>query len=98
MFIVWVARPKMVDAAFDTWILPLLGIIFLPLATLIYVILYTVGVGLSGGTGSGWVWLPSSISCTGVPGGLSDDMRPAIRPASRRDNGRLRHHPAGTFP
>jgi hypothetical protein len=54
LFIVWVARPKMVDAAFDTWILPLLGIIFLPFATLIYVILYTVGTGLSG---SDWFWV-----------------------------------------
>jgi hypothetical protein len=27
-FIIWVARPKMVDAAFDSWIWPLLGFIF----------------------------------------------------------------------
>jgi hypothetical protein len=51
LFIVWVVRPRYVDAAFDTWILPLLGIIFLPFATLMYVILYTPGVGLSG-----WEW------------------------------------------
>jgi hypothetical protein len=51
LFIVWVARPRMVDAAFDTWLIPLLGIIFLPFATLMYVILYTPGVGLIG-----WEW------------------------------------------
>lgn len=51
LFIVWVARPVMVDAAFGTWIWPLLGIIFLPLTTLIYVLLYTPGFGLSG-----WEW------------------------------------------
>ncbi|HET8643046.1 MAG TPA: hypothetical protein VFM37_14015 [Pseudonocardiaceae bacterium] len=51
LFIVWLARPNLVDAAFDTWIFPLLGIIFLPFATLIYVILYTPGVGLVG-----WEW------------------------------------------
>src|SRR3954466_5508437 len=51
LFIIWVARPALVDAAFDTWILPFLGIIFLPFATLIYVVLYTPGVGLSG-----WEW------------------------------------------
>lgn len=50
LFIVWILRPNLVDAAFDTWIWPLLGIIFLPFATLIYVILYTAG-GLSG-----WEW------------------------------------------
>ena len=42
------------DAAFSTWILPLLGIIFLPFATLMYVILYTPGVGL---TGWDWFWV-----------------------------------------
>jgi hypothetical protein len=51
-FIYWIARPGKVDAAFDTFIFPLLGIIFLPFATLVYVILYTVGVGLNG-----WEWL-----------------------------------------
>jgi hypothetical protein len=54
LFIVWIARPKLVDAAFDTWIVPLLGIIFFPFATLIYVILYTPGVGL---TGWEWFWV-----------------------------------------
>ncbi len=53
LFIVWVARPKMVDAAFDTWIWPLLGIIFLPFATLMYVVLWRTG-GLSGWD---WFWI-----------------------------------------
>lgn len=53
LFIVWVARPGKVDAAFDTWIWPLLGLIFLPFATLMYVILWTVG-GLSGWD---WFWV-----------------------------------------
>ena len=44
----------MVDAAFDTWMLPLLGIIFLPFATLIYVMLYTPGRGV---TGWEWFWV-----------------------------------------
>jgi hypothetical protein len=54
LFIVWIARPRLVDAAFDSWIWPLLGIIFLPFATLMYVILYTPGVGL---TGWEWFWV-----------------------------------------
>ena len=53
LFIVWVARPARVDAAFDTWIWPLLGLIFLPFATLIYVLLWTAG-GLSTGD---WIWV-----------------------------------------
>jgi hypothetical protein len=51
LFIVWILRPNLVDAAFNTWIWPLLGIIFFPFATLLYVILYTPGIGLSG-----WEW------------------------------------------
>jgi hypothetical protein len=54
LFIVWVARPVLVSAAFGTWIVPLLGIIFLPFATLMYVILYTPGLGL---TALEWFWI-----------------------------------------
>jgi hypothetical protein len=54
LFIIWEARPVLVDAAFNTFLIPLLGIIFLPFATLIYVILYTPGIGL---TGWGWFWV-----------------------------------------
>ena len=54
LFIVWVARPALVGAAFGTWIVPLLGIIFLPFATLMYVILYTPGLGL---TAWEWFWV-----------------------------------------
>ena len=43
LFIIWVARPVLVDAAFGSWLVPLAGIIFLPFATLIYVVLYTPG-------------------------------------------------------
>jgi hypothetical protein len=54
VFIVWVARPERVDAAFSTFLWPLLGIIFLPFATLIYLLLYTPGRGLSGWD---WFWV-----------------------------------------
>ncbi len=53
LFIIWIARPKMVDAAFDSWIWPLLGLIFFPFATLMYVILWTAN-GLSGWD---WFWV-----------------------------------------
>ena len=53
LLIVWLARPNLVDAAFSSWIWPLLGIIFLPFTTLMYVILYRGG-GLSG---FDWFWI-----------------------------------------
>jgi hypothetical protein len=58
LFIIWLVRPGFVDAAFDTWIWPLVGIIFLPFATLLYVIFYTPGVGLVGWE---WFWVVVAI-------------------------------------
>ncbi|HZX54916.1 MAG TPA: hypothetical protein VFE86_09545 [Ilumatobacteraceae bacterium] len=49
----WILRPNRFDAAFDTWIVPLLGVAFLPLATLMYVILWEPG----GLTGWEWFWV-----------------------------------------
>lgn len=54
LLILWIARPALVDTAFSTFIFPLLGIIFLPFTTLIYVIVYIPGVGL---TGWGFFWV-----------------------------------------
>jgi len=54
LLIFWIARPALIDVAFNTFILPLLGIIFLPFTTLIYVIVYVPGVGL---TGLGLFWV-----------------------------------------
>lgn len=50
----WIARPNMVSAAFNTWIWPLLGLIFLPFTTLFYVLLWTPGIGV---TGWDWMWI-----------------------------------------
>jgi hypothetical protein len=54
LFIIWLVRPRFVDAAFDTWIWPLLGLIFFPFATLLYILFYTPGIGL---TGWEWFWV-----------------------------------------
>jgi hypothetical protein len=54
----WIARPASVNAAFDTFILPLLGLVFLPFTTLMYVILWTPGIGV---TGSDWIWIGIAV-------------------------------------
>jgi uncharacterized membrane protein len=54
VLIIWIARPEPVDAAFSTFIWPLLGIILLPFAALIYLLLCTPGRGLTGGD---WFWV-----------------------------------------
>ncbi len=53
LLFVWLFTP-LVYRAFDTFLVPLLGIIFLPFTTLMYVFAYIPGVGL---TGWGWFWV-----------------------------------------
>ena len=72
LFMFWILRPARVDAAFDTWIIPLLGIVFMPFATLMYAVLYTRG-GLSGWE---WFWV--------VVAGILDVSHWAVG-ASQRD-------------
>lgn len=53
--LIWLARPNLFSAAFgDSWIWPVLGIIFLPFTTLMYVLLWSPTVGL---TSWDWMWL-----------------------------------------
>jgi hypothetical protein len=51
LFIWWVFGNK-VDAAFDTWVWPLLGLIFLPWTTLAYVLAWGP---INAVSGAGWL-------------------------------------------
>jgi hypothetical protein len=53
----WLFRPGIVSATFNTWIWPLLGLIFLPWTTLMYVLVY----GANGIVGFDWVWLGLAV-------------------------------------
>ncbi|HLW02389.1 MAG TPA: hypothetical protein VKT82_27285 [Ktedonobacterales bacterium] len=51
---VWIWTP-LVSRAFDSnWIIPLLGILFLPCTALVWVWAYAPGIGV---TGWGWFWV-----------------------------------------
>ncbi len=50
-FFLWIFTP-LVDRAFNTFVGPLLGIAFLPFTSIMYVLLYTPGIGVVG-----WAWL-----------------------------------------
>ena len=55
VLLIWLARPLLFSAAFGGfWLWPILGIIFLPFTTLMYVLLWSPGAGL---VGLGWLWL-----------------------------------------
>ena len=47
-----------VNAAFDSWIWPLLGIIFLPYTTIMWVLVWTPGIGVSGWD---WLWIALGV-------------------------------------
>lgn len=52
---VWLARPVLVSQAFNnSFILPLLGIVFVPFTSLVFVLLYQPGVGIPGWE---WIWV-----------------------------------------
>jgi hypothetical protein len=56
--LVWLARPNMVSQAFNgSWLWPILGIIFLPFTTLMYIILW----GPTGLTGWDILWLVMAV-------------------------------------
>jgi hypothetical protein len=50
---IWLARPGMFEAAIGSAFVALLGIIFLPFTTLVYVVLWEPG----GLTGFDWLWV-----------------------------------------
>src|SRR5215813_13811287 len=51
---IWLARPSLFSAAFEgSWLIPLLGVIFLPFTTLMYVLLWSP----AGLYGWDWFWL-----------------------------------------
>ena len=54
----WIARPTYVDAVFDTFIFPLLGLIFLPFTTMIYLFLGAPPLGVHG---IDWLWIALAV-------------------------------------
>ena len=54
----WIARPAYVDAVFDTWIFPLLGLIFLPFTTLMWLFL---GAPPEEIAGFDWLWIVLAV-------------------------------------
>jgi hypothetical protein len=53
----WIAQPTRWDVAFSTWIWPVLGIVFVPWTTMMYVLVAPGGV-----TGIDWLWIGLAIA------------------------------------
>ena len=54
LLIVWLSTPLVQRAFHGGWILPLLGILILPITTLAYVLVYAISGDVSGW---GWLWV-----------------------------------------
>ena len=55
--IYWLIRPTYISMVFQTWIWPLLGLIFLPWTTLMWVLVY----GANGIVGFDWLWIALAL-------------------------------------
>jgi hypothetical protein len=58
VIIFWIARPERMDAVFTSFVWPVLGIIFLPFTTLMYILLWRSGFGV---TGWDWAWIGLAV-------------------------------------
>ena len=61
LFAAWVATPLVGNAfhgGIGGWLLPLLGLLFLPVTTLAYVVVYALGNGVTGGA---WLWIVLAV-------------------------------------
>ena len=83
LLMVWFSRPAMMDAMFNTVILPCLGFLFLPFTTLMYVFLMQ---GVGNIQGLDWLWLILAalmdISSIGAAGYSNRNYIPAGVPGS----------------
>ncbi len=59
LLIIWIARPAYVNAVFETWVVPLLGLVFLPFTTLMWVLLDAPPVGVEGWD---WLWIAIAVA------------------------------------
>lgn len=55
LLVVWLQTPLVKNGFQGGWILPLLGIIFVPVTTLSYVVVYALSNGNV--TGAAWLWV-----------------------------------------
>src|SRR5512136_3459178 len=79
----WIARPVQMNLAFNTFIIPCLGFLFLPFTTLMYVWLVQ---GAGGIQGIDWLWLGLAVFCDvaslGSAGYANRNRMPGMTPTT----------------
>ncbi|HEX5086290.1 MAG TPA: hypothetical protein VFV89_00665 [Nocardioides sp.] len=56
-FVIWMARPSLVNDAFDTFLIPFFGLFIFPYTCLVYVVLHEQG----GVSGAEWIWIAVAV-------------------------------------
>lgn len=84
LLVVWLTTPLVSRAFHGGWILPLLGILLLPITTLTYVLVYRISGSV---TGWGWLWVVLAflldMAANSYPGRLATRARKAREGISR---------------
>src|SRR5512136_3273557 len=79
----WISRPVQMELAFNTFILPCLGFLFLPFTTLMYVWLVQ---GAGGIQGLDWLWLILAVlidvASLGSAGYANRNRMPGMTPTT----------------
>ena len=82
LLVVWLSTPYVTRTFHGAWLLPLLGLLFLPITTLVYVLVFTLSS--NGVTGWNWLWIVLAVlldlGAHGAP------ARQVIQGRSRRAN------------
>src|SRR4051794_7079100 len=69
IFLWWLLEPLRWSAAFETFIFPFLGFLFLPWTTLSYIVVYPGGIAGFEGVFTGRAGLPDMVNRGGGPSG-----------------------------
>ncbi|MGD9047961.1 MAG: SHOCT domain-containing protein [Anaerolineae bacterium] len=103
LIIMWIVGPR-INAAFNSFIWPLLGILFAPYTTIMYVLVWSPGVGVAGWD---WLWIGFGVALDvmkwsqvfnnrkQVPGYPSSDQAartaagPRVAPVSKEDRAEI---------
>jgi hypothetical protein len=81
----WIARPTYFDAVFETWIFPLLGLIFLPFTTLMWLL---SGAPPEGVEGLDWLWIVLALVLDLSHYGNTWEQRGTVEAGMGRGTGR----------
>jgi hypothetical protein len=81
----WIARPNYFDSVFETWIFPLLGLIFLPFTTLMWLL---AGAPPEGIEGLDWLWIVLAVLLDLTHYGNTWEQRGTVEAGMGRGSGR----------